>query len=58
MKLVHFISRNQIQHDPAPYAYIRAELREEQFDIDRMILWGYNPKTKQIWFGQEKFGRG
>lgn len=56
MKLICFISLNDIFHHPFPNALVAERLRDEQFDLDRMILEGVTLDGERAWYAQERFG--
>ena len=57
MKLICYIPLNDILHHQFPNALVSERLRDEQFDLDRMILEGVTRDGERAWFAQCRFGK-
>lgn len=56
MKLICFIPFNEVLQHPYPDSLINERLREEQFDLGKMILQGCTLDGERVFFAQERFG--
>lgn len=58
MKLILFLDFDEVISHRFPEAYINERLRDEQFDLDKMILSGATLDGDRLWYAQERFGHG
>jgi len=54
MKLILFLSFDEVIARPYPELYVLEQLRTEGFDFDRMILSGATLDGDRLWYAQER----
>jgi len=57
VKLICFIPLRELLNHPYPDTRIMAQLEEEQFDLEKMVLQGITLDGQRAWFAQCRFGR-